>query len=238
MTQLYSSTPAGEPGNDDLGALSSWYVWSAVGLYPETPGAANLAMTSPLFPKVRIVEGNGHVLTVTATHAPDAYIHSARLAEGTQPEAVWDKPWIPAAAVADGADLAVDLGTLPDKKWGSKPTAAPPSFGRGAAPAVGFTLPGGAVTVGAHASASFTLGVQEEQRRTTATPVAWHVASSPGSADLSLSPSSGTIELTGDRATVSVGIDASAPGTHPVTFKLQQGSTVLPSLTVDVDVSP
>ena len=40
MTQLYPLTPAGEPGEDDLGALSSWYVWAALGLYPETPGAA------------------------------------------------------------------------------------------------------------------------------------------------------------------------------------------------------
>ena len=238
MTELYSLTPTGEPGNDDLGALSSWYVWSALGLYPETPGAADLAMASPLFPEVRIVEGNGRVLTVTAAHAPDQYVHSARLTVGSNSPANWDKPWIPATALAEGANLAVDLGTVPDKKWGTSPRAAPPSFGGGAAPAVGFTLPGGAVSVGAHASASFALGIQEERRRTTATPVTWHVASSPGAAEVSLSPSSGTIEVTGDRATVPVGIDAGDPGTYPVTFKLQQGSAVLPSLTVDVDVSP
>ncbi len=238
MTKLYGLTPAGEPGNDDLGALSSWYVWSALGLYPETPGAANLVMASPLFPEVRIAEGNGRVLTVTAAHAPDQYIHSAHLTLGTNSSANWDKPWIPATALAEGANLAVDLGTVPDKKWGTSPTAVPPSFGGGAAPAVGFTVPGGAVTVDAHASTSFTLGVQEERRRTTATPVTWHVASSPGTADVSLSPSSGTIAVTGDRATVSVGIDAGDPGTYPVTFKLQQGSAVLPSLTVDVVVSP
>ncbi len=38
MTQLYPLAPAGEPGEDDLGAISSWYVWAALGLYPETPG--------------------------------------------------------------------------------------------------------------------------------------------------------------------------------------------------------
>ena len=31
LTQLYSLTPGGEPGNDDLGAMSSWYVWAALG---------------------------------------------------------------------------------------------------------------------------------------------------------------------------------------------------------------
>ena len=37
VTTLYGPTPDGEPGNDDLGAMSSWYVWAAMGLYPETP---------------------------------------------------------------------------------------------------------------------------------------------------------------------------------------------------------
>ena len=36
--QLYTDTPGGLAGNDDLGAMSSWYVWSAIGAYPETPG--------------------------------------------------------------------------------------------------------------------------------------------------------------------------------------------------------
>ncbi len=237
MTQLYALTPAGEPGEDDLGALSSWYVWSALGLYPETPGAADLVMASPLFPEVRVVEGNGHVLTVTADHAPDPYIHSARLAVGTTAATNRDKPWLPATALTEGADLAVDLGTVPDKHWGTQPSAAPPSFGGGAAPAVGFTLPGGAVSVDPHASTSLTLGVQEEWHRTAATPVVWRVASSPGAADVSLTPSSGQIEVTGGRATVSVQVGAGNPGTYPVTFRLQQGSTVLPTVTVDVDVA-
>jgi hypothetical protein len=238
MTQLYSLTPAGEPGEDDLGALSSWYVWSALGLYPETSGAADLVMSSPLFPKVRMVEGNGHVLTVTAAHAPDPYIQSARLSEGTAAASDWNKPWIPATALAEGADLSVDLGKAPDKHWGTKPSAAPPSFSEGAAPAVGFTVPGGAVAVNAHASTSLDLGVQEEVDRTTATPVTWQVVSSPGAANVSLTPSAGRIEVTGRRATVSVQVEAGTPGTYPVTIKLRQGSTVLPTLTVDIDVSP
>ena len=48
--QLYTDTPGGLAGNDDLGAMSSWYVWSALGAYPETPGSADVALGSPLFP--------------------------------------------------------------------------------------------------------------------------------------------------------------------------------------------
>jgi putative alpha-1,2-mannosidase len=37
---LFSPTPDGEPGNDDLGAMSSWYVLAALGLYPSVPGTS------------------------------------------------------------------------------------------------------------------------------------------------------------------------------------------------------
>ena len=46
----YADAPVDEPGNDDLGAISSWYVWAALGLFPVTPGTADLALASPLFP--------------------------------------------------------------------------------------------------------------------------------------------------------------------------------------------
>ena len=65
-----------EPGEDDLGALSSWYVWAALGLYPETPGVADLVMTSPLFPRARVMEGNGHSITLIGTHAPEPFIQA------------------------------------------------------------------------------------------------------------------------------------------------------------------
>ena len=56
-TTLYGPTPDGEPGNDDLGAMSSWYVWAALGLYPETPGRGELVLGSPLFPHVTVTLG-------------------------------------------------------------------------------------------------------------------------------------------------------------------------------------
>ena len=37
MNQLWTTQPGGIPGNDDLGAMSSWYVFSALGMYPQMP---------------------------------------------------------------------------------------------------------------------------------------------------------------------------------------------------------
>ncbi|MGH6657992.1 MAG: GH92 family glycosyl hydrolase, partial [Actinocrinis sp.] len=52
LGEVYSNTPGGEPGNDDLGAMSSWYVWSSLGMYPETPGVPVLALSAPIFSRV------------------------------------------------------------------------------------------------------------------------------------------------------------------------------------------
>ena len=51
---LFSPTPDGEPGNDDLGAMSAWYVWAAMGLYPSVPGTSTLTVNTPLFDRIEI----------------------------------------------------------------------------------------------------------------------------------------------------------------------------------------
>ena len=55
-------------GNDDLGAMSAWYVWSAIGLYPSIPGLGHFNVSSPLFEQMIIdFGGSGHTLTIQTT---------------------------------------------------------------------------------------------------------------------------------------------------------------------------
>ncbi|HXO75990.1 MAG TPA: glycoside hydrolase domain-containing protein, partial [Puia sp.] len=54
MNQRYSDQPGGLPGNDDLGAMSSWYVFSAMGFFPFSPGRAAYEIGAPLFRKAVI----------------------------------------------------------------------------------------------------------------------------------------------------------------------------------------
>ena len=69
MNELWSDRPYGLPGNDDLGAMSAWFVWSAMGMYPGIPGRAELLLGSPLFPRIVIYRANGVTITVTAPQA-------------------------------------------------------------------------------------------------------------------------------------------------------------------------
>ena len=86
-TQLYAPTPNGEPGNDDLGAMSSWYVWAAIRMYPERPGSADLFLASPLFTHVTITLGDGHTITISApaASAGNRYVQSLHVSGMTVP---------------------------------------------------------------------------------------------------------------------------------------------------------
>ena len=60
LLRLYGPPRRAIPGNDDLGELSSWYVFGALGLYPEVPGVGLLAIGSPLFRHATVrLQGGG-----------------------------------------------------------------------------------------------------------------------------------------------------------------------------------
>ena len=124
MTQLFSAVPHGYPGNDDLGQMSSWYVFAALGMYPELPGSDVLVLDSPLFPKAVVHLQTGGITILgqgAAANAP--YVQS--LTVNGRP---WNKPWLRFPDIARGGTLAYTLATTPNTNWGSNPSDAPPSF--------------------------------------------------------------------------------------------------------------
>src|SRR5262245_46668748 len=78
VNSLWTNTPHGIPGNDDLGSMSSWYVWSAIGMYPGIPGRAELLLGSPMFSRrssvARVVKPSRYVLHRRVPIAP--YVQS------------------------------------------------------------------------------------------------------------------------------------------------------------------
>jgi predicted alpha-1,2-mannosidase len=122
--ELFTTLPSGLPGNDDAGALSSWHVFSMLGLYPEIPGVAGFAIGSPAFPKATIrPEGGAPVQILGRQTSPEnCCVQSLKLNDQS-----YDKLWLPWSDLAHGATLTFNLGPAPSA-WGTGADAAPPSF--------------------------------------------------------------------------------------------------------------
>lgn len=124
ITELFSNNPIAYPGNDDLGQMSSWYIFSALGMYPELPGSDVLVLGSPLFPKVVLHLQDGDVIIKgNGAEENSPYVQSLKVNGKT-----WNKPWIRFTDISKGGTMVYTLGKKPNTKWGSKPVDAPPSY--------------------------------------------------------------------------------------------------------------
>jgi predicted alpha-1,2-mannosidase len=143
--RLYGTAPAGYPGNDDLGTLSSWYVFGALGLYPAVPGVGLLALGSPLFAHASLALSHHRRLTISAAASARAgkgkRRHRVRLGSARAPYIAalrlnghtHAQPWVSWCELAHGGALSFRLSPRPNRRWGRSAAAAPPSFGPGRA---------------------------------------------------------------------------------------------------------
>jgi predicted alpha-1,2-mannosidase len=139
QTQLYNNTTSGLAGNDDAGALSSWYVFSALGIYPIVPGVGGFVIGSPLFPSATIALENGRQITIQAPHASvlNPYVQSLSI-NGVTTTSLW----LAFDTVRNGATLLFDLGASASS-WGTAAADAPPSFDNNPPPALSASLGAG-----------------------------------------------------------------------------------------------
>ena len=54
LAKHYHNQPNGIPGNDDVGTLSTWAIFSMMGFYPDCPGVPNYTLTTPTFDEITI----------------------------------------------------------------------------------------------------------------------------------------------------------------------------------------
>ena len=217
VTTLYTDDPDGLPGNDDLGALSSWYVWAAMGLYPEIPGVAGFAVGSPLFPETDLHLPDGSTTSILAPGAADDAPYVTSLTVDDAPVSV---PWLSLSDLSGGATVAFGLSTSPDTGWGTGGT--PPSFVGGQAPGISLTVPSGALSVARGGTRSVTVGIQSVVDSDLA--VSWSITVQSGSG-LSTTPAAGPLSLTpGARQQASVEIEA-GPSARSGTIVLHAEAT-------------
>ncbi|MDQ1653927.1 MAG: hypothetical protein QOI35_3127 [Cryptosporangiaceae bacterium] len=124
LTTTYAATCCTYPNNDDLGTMSSQYVWAAMGIYPENLGTADVTLNAPTFTQVDIHLLSGNTLTITAPQASAANYYIQSLSVNG---AASTKTWLPGSLFTTGGTVAFTLGSAAST-WGSALGDEPPSY--------------------------------------------------------------------------------------------------------------
>src|ERR1051325_1072444 len=116
MDEFYTAAPDGFFGNEDCGQMSAWYVFSAAGFYPVTPGQASYAIGTPLFPELRfnLENGRSFVIKARGVSAKNFYIQSATL--NGRP---YRRSYLLHRDLMNGGELIFEMGPRPNPNWGT-----------------------------------------------------------------------------------------------------------------------
>lgn len=121
MQEMYQNTTAGLSGNEDCGQMSAWYVFSAMGFYPVTPGSPYYAIGSPLFDTILVRAGmKTFSLHASQQNDLDQYIQSMKVNGKAS-----DTFYISQQMILQGAVIDFEMGRQPHDQVAK--VMAPPS---------------------------------------------------------------------------------------------------------------
>jgi len=114
LKEMYSQQADGLIGNEDCGQMSSWYVLSALGFYPVTPGSENYIIGSPLAKAARINLENGNTFSIEVKHtgSENLYIQKVHLNDKE-----YHKSYLTHQSIMEGGILSFEMGDQENDKW-------------------------------------------------------------------------------------------------------------------------
>jgi predicted alpha-1,2-mannosidase len=117
LNELYTDKPDGLSGNEDVGQMSSWYIFSSLGFYPLNPANGQYVFGSPLFDKATINLENGKKFSIKVLNnsKDNIYIQSITLNGKTLNSA-----FLKHQDIVAGGNLVINMGKLPSKSWAVK----------------------------------------------------------------------------------------------------------------------
>jgi predicted alpha-1,2-mannosidase len=121
LAKNYHSGPRGLPGNDDSGAMSSWYAFAKLGFYPNAAQDVYL-IGSPAFRHVTIKLANGRSLVLETEGNVTSQPYIAQATWNGRP---FDRAWFTHEELMQGGTLHFTMSFTPTH-WGS--SNPPPSL--------------------------------------------------------------------------------------------------------------
>lgn len=112
MDTQYAPRPDGLAGNDDLGQMSAWYVFTTLGFYPVTPGSNQYVLGRPFLPRATLHLPNGKRFTVVADALDDAHAYVGSVTLNGRP---LERTYLEHEEILAGGELRFTMQAAPDK---------------------------------------------------------------------------------------------------------------------------
>ena len=125
MDKLYSSAPDGLCGDEDNGQTSAWYVFSAMGFYPVTPGTGQYAMGSPLFKNIKLHLQNGNTFEMKAANNSKENIYIDAILKN---KTAHKKNYITYEEIMNGSIFSIEMSPNPNITLGTEKSSRPYSM--------------------------------------------------------------------------------------------------------------
>jgi len=121
MKEMYSPKPDGICGNEDCGQMSAWYVMSAMGFYPVTPGSNQYIIGRPILNKAVINLENSKKFTITAKNQSPENIYIQKVILNGKDH---NKSYISHSDIINGGNIEFIMGKLPSA-WANNSESSP-----------------------------------------------------------------------------------------------------------------
>jgi len=129
LEKAFTDQRTGIPGNDDSGAMSSWFIFQSLGFYPNA-GQDVYLIGTPSFPEADITLAPGKTLRIVARNMDSEHINRF-IQSATLNGKPLNTAWFRHKQIADGGTLVFTMGSAPGK-WGTNDP--PPSMSDTASP--------------------------------------------------------------------------------------------------------
>lgn len=127
MDTQYADRPDGLAGNDDVGQMSAWYVFTALGFYPVAPGSGEYILGRPFLPKTAMRLPNGKTFTIVADGLDDRHTYVGSVSLNGKP---LQRTFLRHDEILAGGELRFSMQAEPNKAWPGQGAQAPYSMSR------------------------------------------------------------------------------------------------------------
>ena len=127
MDTQYAARVDGLAGNDDLGQMSAWYVFTALGFYPVTPGSNQYIIGRPFLPRATLNLPNGKRFNIVANGLDDAHAYVGSVTLNGKP---LDRAYLTHEEILAGGELHFTMQAEPNREWATDAAKLPYSMSR------------------------------------------------------------------------------------------------------------